>query len=269
MKPTTKYTFFGLAAAAGIVSLTAQPESKPAAEKPNGAPAAKVEEIDVSRNVRVQFDYIEIPLATMSKLMVDDEATKTDTILRARVAELVKTGKAKLLEVQMLTVPDGQKATTESIREMIYPTEYEPPELPNTIHIHTGQAKDGTTVIGAEFAKDVATGPTPTAFETRNVGSTLEIEPSIDPDAPYISLRFAPEIVYYIENLTYAEWNGKHGKADIVMPVFYSLRVTSAATLANGKPTLVTAMSPKDDKGVTDHTRKILVFAKATILPTQ
>lgn len=267
MKSKTRYSIIGLALIVGLVTLTAEPDANAPQAAEKQAPDHFAELDDDQFNVRTEFEYIEMPLATMAALMADESATKTDVALRARVAELVKAGKATLIEQTLLTCPNGQKATTESIREFIYPTEYEPPELPNTIHIHSNGTKADETAIAA--AKEVATGPTPTAFETRNLGTTLEIEPHYDQETGYISLRFAPEIVYYIENTIYSEWRGHHGKSDIVMPVMYSLRVTTALNLASGKPTLVTALSPKNDKGVTDLSRKVLVFAKATVIPVK
>lgn len=242
-----------LAVAAGLASLTAESkEQKKAAEEP----------LDITRNIRVQFEYIEMPLTTMTELMDDATSTATGTALRNRVAELIQQDKAKIIETQILTVPDGQKAISESIREFIYPTEYEPPEIPTTVRVNKG-GEDQTAIKG------VATGPTPTAFETRNLGETLEVEASIDPDAPFIELRYAPEIATYLGNTTYVEWRDERSKADIVMPIIYTLRITGAITVANAKPALLATLSPKDDKGITDASRKILVFGKATILSAE
>lgn len=222
---------------------------------PTGAAA----EASLPRQVRTQIEYIEMSLEQMTTLMEDEDATKNDTILRQRIAELIKKEKAEIIETQMVITRSGEKSTAESIREFIYPTEYEPPELPTTVKI-SGEAKD---IISK---KDLATPPTPTAFETRNLGATLEVEPTIGDDNQYIDLRLAPEIVYHTENTKWATWKDKHGEADIQMPIFYTLRVNTAASLANKKPCLLAALSPKDDKGVTDFSRKVLIFAKCDII---
>lgn len=90
----------------------------------------------------------------------------------------------------------GERSKIEVIREFIYPTEYEPPELPNS--------------VGGEVFTDLVTGeqasaspPTPvtpahpTAFETKNVGVTLEVEPTVGPDKHYIELSLRPELVEF------------------------------------------------------------------------
>ncbi|MBT8043710.1 MAG: hypothetical protein KJO79_02065 [Verrucomicrobiae bacterium] len=261
MKPTLKYAAIGLAVCAGLVSLTAEPSKSPTQKTP--ASNAATDPFKAPPNIRVQLEYIEMPLLTMAELMDDEKAAASDVALRARVAELIKNGKAKLIDIQMLTTPDGTKASSESIREFIYPTEYEPSELPNEIHL-LGNGKKATIP-----SHEYATGPTPTAFETRNLGTSFECEATIDPATPYIHVRFAPETVSFVEYITYADWKGQHGRADIVMPIIYSMKVTGSLYVADSKPVLVSSLSPKNEKGVTDLSRKLLVFLKADILPVK
>jgi general secretion pathway protein D len=73
----------------------------------------------------------------------------------------------------------GQSSNIEIVREFIYPTEYEPPELPNTIDSFGG----GSTPV---------TPATPTAFETKKVGITLEVLPVVDASKQYITVTLNP-----------------------------------------------------------------------------
>ena len=223
-------------------------------------PLGKETELHLPRQVRVQVEYVELSLEEMTALMADPKATKSDTILRQRVTELIKAEKAEIIESQMIVARSGEKAVTESIREFIYPNEYEPAEIPGEVHLHD---KDGESKI---TPKEVMTPATPTAFETRNLGATLEVEPVIGDNNRTIELRLAPEIVYHIENTKWTTWKDKRGEADIMMPVMYTLRLTTAVTVTNGHPSLIAALSPKDDKGVTDFSRKILVFVKCDVM---
>lgn len=212
-------------------------------------------------HIRVQVEYVELSLADMTKLMDDKDATKNDTALRRRLDALIAKDKARIVEVQSVICKSGQKATAESIREFIYPTEYEPAEVPGQIHIHN---KEGDMRVPAE--KDFATGPTPTAFETRNIGATLEVEATLGDFDQTIDLRLMPELVYHVENFKWATWRDRHGESDIQMPIFYTLRLNTAVTVMKGHPCLVAALSPKDDKGVTDPARKVMVFAKCDVV---
>ena len=231
------------------------------AQEPSFDPLGNEAESNLPRQILTQVEFIEMSLEQMTSLLADPAATKTDTVLRSKVAELIKAEKAKIIETQMVIARSGEKATSESIREYIYPTEYEPSESPTTVKIENGSGPGP-----AHLKKDLATPPTPTAFETRNLGSMLEIEPTLGENNLYIDLRFSPEIVYHVKNNKWATWKDKHGEADIMMPTFYTLRVTTALTLANKKPALVAALSPKDDQGVTDFSRKILIFAKCCVI---
>jgi general secretion pathway protein D len=75
----------------------------------------------------------------------------------------------------------GQSSSIEIVREFIYPTEYEPPELPNTV----GSDFDGGGVFPVTPA-------TPTAFETKEVGITLEVLPVVDASKQYITVTLNP-----------------------------------------------------------------------------
>jgi general secretion pathway protein D len=100
-----------------------------------------------------------------------------------------------LMTAPSVTARSGQKAVIEVIREFIYPTEYEPPEIPQNI----GGGGNGGGIGGNGFvpANIPVTPATPTAWETRNTGVTLEIEPTIGENDFVIDIRFLPQIVEF------------------------------------------------------------------------
>ena len=214
---------------------------------------------DLPKMIRVQVEFIEVEHAELTELM-DSEVAKSDTKLRAEVGKMVAAKKATIYETLMVTARPGQKATSESIEEFIYPTEYEPPELPAEIHT----TEDGEKV--KSDGKDYATGPTPTAFETRNLGSTLEIEPNLGANNKIIDLRFSPEMVFHVRNETWAEWKGQHGDAPIQMPVMYSMRTSTSITLLDGTYCFVAALSPKNAEGFPNFDKKLMVFVRADVV---
>lgn len=86
-----------------------------------------------------------------------------------------------------VTTKNGIKASVEITREIIYPTEFDPPQLP--------QNGNGTTiVIGASVSPPIATPTTPTAFETRKTGVLLDVEPIISDDGRTVELTITPEL---------------------------------------------------------------------------
>jgi len=217
---------------------------------------------DPARQIRVQVEFIDVSHEQLTELLFGPKVPANDGELRQQVAQLVKDGKASIVETMLCTARSGEKASTESIEEFIYPTEYEPAQMPEDVKVkeETEKAKVGP--------RDFATGPTPTAFETRNLGSTLEIEPTLSEDNKIIDLRFVPEIVYHVGNTIWAEWKDQYGSAPVQMPAMYTVRVKTRATLADGKTMLVAALSPKNKDGVPDFTRKLMVFVKADVITT-
>jgi len=215
--------------------------------------------------IRVQVEFIDVSHEQFTELMFGPKPPANDGDLRKQVAQLIKDNKATVVETQLCIACSGQKAVSESIEEFIYPTEYEPATLPDNVHVK------GDEVAGKTQGNrpDPATGPTPTAFETRNVGSTLEIQPTLGSDHKTIDLRFVPEIVYHVGNEVWAEWKGEHGNSPVQMPTFYSLRLNTAVTLSDGHCMLAAALSPKNKEGKPDFTRKLMVFVKADVITTQ
>jgi general secretion pathway protein D len=82
-------------------------------------------------------------------------------------------------------------STMEVTREFIYPTEFDPPRLP--------QGGGGLQVGGGGGggSQQIATPTTPTAFEMRQTGVRLEAEPTVGADGNTIELTLAPEVVEF------------------------------------------------------------------------
>jgi hypothetical protein len=57
--------------------------------------------------------------------------------------------------------------------------------------------------------------------------------------------------------LVHGEW-----KPNVTMPRFYTMQPTTQLALPMNTPVLVAVMSPPDEKGWTDPSRKVLLFVK-------
>lgn len=93
-----------------------------------------------------------------------------------------------LMSAPSVTTKSGTRATMEVTREFIYPTEFDPPRLP--------QGNGGGLNIGG-VGQQIATPTTPTAFEMRQTGVRLEAEPTVGADGNTIELTLAPEVVEF------------------------------------------------------------------------
>ncbi|WP_018970976.1 Amuc_1100 family pilus-like protein [Rubritalea marina] len=166
---------------------------------------------------------------------------------------------ADVMTAPSIVARSGEKATIEIIREFIYPTEYEPPELPTQV------GSSGSDDSGAVSNVFPVTPATPTAFETRNTGVTLEVEPTLGEDGYTIDLSFAPEIVDFEGFVNYGSpiqttSSDALGNPVIItitenrieMPVFSTRRVTTGLTIYDGHTVAVGGLMREDVQNVED-----------------
>lgn len=212
--------------------------------------------IDAPKMIRVQVEHIELSHKDLTRLMMEDSAVTADAkALRMKVQELVEKDGAKVIDTQIVLGRSGQKQTSESRQEFIYPAEYEPP---------------GSEDIAEKLAKLGALPfnlASPTAFETRNLGSSLESEPTLGSDDKIIDLRLLTELEWHTGNTVWNEVKDTQGNAyKVTMPDFYSLITTTHITCISGQYVLVGALSPKNSEGKLDADRKVMVFLKCDVL---
>ncbi len=202
-----------------------------------------------ARLIRFYVEYYEVSSLELAEIMSTPKNTENDTKMRASFLAKAKEGKATLLESQTIVSRSGERATSESITEYIYPTEYD------TFNPVADENKDAPKVPNAVI---------PTAFETRNLGATLEVEPILGEDGKTIDITFKPEICYLVGESNWGK--GPNAEVTYKLPTIYTLRINTSFTLSTGGFHFVSALTPKDDKGKADTSKKILVFVKADIL---
>jgi general secretion pathway protein D len=96
-----------------------------------------------------------------------------------------------LLSAPKITTKSGQRAVIEIVREFRYPTQFTEPKVPDISG--RGSSNSTTTTI----ALPVVGPSTPSNFETRNTGVTLEVEPVVGPDGVTIDLNLVPQVVEF------------------------------------------------------------------------
>lgn len=146
----------------------------------------------------------------------------------------------------------GQASSIAIIREFIYPTEYEPPELPNSVNSNSGV----TPVTPA----------TPTAFEKQDVGVTLEVTPVADADKRYISVTLNPAFSDFDGFVNYGSpintvSSGLLGdetveltKNTILMPVFSKQQLSTTVDVADGSTVVLGGLMQEAVQNVEDKT---------------
>ncbi|MGC4015945.1 MAG: hypothetical protein QM755_15680 [Luteolibacter sp.] len=235
----------------------------------------------VHPNLAVRYESFSLSLADAAALTRENPR---DNELYSKLVAMVAKKEAKQEALLLLRSKSGQKATAESIQEQIYPTEFETPKLPEAVGASFITRKgpdvkdaDDTTVkqpVQMPNATALANAPsiselsglmtpvTPQAFETRNVGDTLEIEPILAEDNRTVDLRLVPERV----TRTGDSISGQ-GLSRCEMPVFESQRVNTAISVEIGKPFLIgTVNRPPVSKVDGDSANRIwFAFVTANI----
>lgn len=209
--------------------------------------------------LRIQVEWIELESSEMTRLLQNEDLARTTPLqssnagpLRKILQGLIEKGEATLVETAIVTARSGQRAKVESIHEFIYPTEFDPPQILNP------EKEKGS--------KTVLTLPQATAFETRNLGVTLEVDPVLGADDRTVDLNLAPELTY----LTGFESWGKHtsegGTVDVKMPSIFTVKTTTQVTMMAGEYAFVSAMTPRNlTTGMTNPERKIMLFLKTDL----
>ncbi len=178
-----------------------------------------------------------------------------------------------LMSAPRVTAKSGQRAVIQLVREFRYPTQFDPPQIPQS--------------VGSGFSPVTPT--TPSAFETRNLGVELEVEPTIGPDGYTIDLNLSPRVTEFDGFINYGSpifataqsvtqgvlssvsgglFNGLDQIGDILgtpttvlvsqntinQPVFSVRQVTTQVTVYDGQTVVLGGLMREDVQKVEDKT---------------
>ena len=181
------------------------------------------------------FSWLEVSHETLNESLM--KLTDPSPWIGGGFHEEVKKSGAKVLEERSHHFKSGQRSKNESIREVIYPTIWVKP-------------------TEGDFA-------TPGGFETRNVGTSVEVDPVLSSGGGTLDINMAPQISSRVGDdvfhrvLVEGEW-----KPNVTMAAFYTMQPMTQLSLPLNTPVLVAVMSPPNEKGWTDPSRKVLLFVK-------
>jgi hypothetical protein len=222
------------------------------------------EEVDTTYYmIQTQFECVETSHEDATRLLfLRDQSSFDASKLRGELQKMVVDQKAKVVDTILVVSGQGQKVTSESHQELIYATEYEPPGIPNQVDIPDKKITPEMIKV-MEWMRVPAT---PTAFEPRNVGGSLEVETTMNLDATIVDLRYTWEIVDHEGEKVWQEQKDTSGNVSkIAMPLFYVKRLSGNMTASPGQHHLVALIDPQDAKGRRDPSKKWFVFCKCEV----
>ncbi len=187
----------------------------------------------------------------------------TDPQFQLMIRALKQKKGADLMSAPSVVTRSGQRAKIEIIREFIYPTEYDPPEIPQDFGSSNLGGGFGGGGLGGITPTSVNSFPVtpanPTAFEMRPVGVTLEVDPVVGADGYTIELNIAPEVVEFEGFINYGS-PIQSGAIDalgspttivltenrIEQPVFSSRKLQTAVTIWDGQTVAIGGLIRED-----------------------
>jgi len=165
-----------------------------------------------------------------------------------------------------VTTRSGQAASIQIIEEFIYPTEYEPPELPNQVASSTVIDLVTGIVTGGGSSSFPVVPATPTAFEKRDLGIAMEVLPVADANRRYVDVTLNPAVTELDGFVNYGSpinttTMGILGPVTrtltenaILMPVFSVRRVNSNVVVADGSTIVIAGLLRDEIQDVEDKT---------------
>lgn len=168
-----------------------------------------------------------------------------------------KKGTNLMVRPQVMTRP-GQNAVVQSVIEFIYPEEYEPPEIPNS--------------VGGGDA--VVTPSHPTSFTNKDLGVSLEVLPEVGADREIIEVQVNPIISDFEGFVNYgspitgsstattvdfvgltstsSSTFGQITDNSILMPLFKTIRGKTAVRIADGQTIVMGGLLEEVSRKVND-----------------
>ena len=173
---------------------------------------------------------------------------RSDSQRYAEIEQRVGRGSAKLEEMITVRTRSGQRAKVEGIAEKIYPTQFaigtqKPAGAPTSANGKPGAegTSGGTSSGGNSFPVTTV----PSDFETRNAGTSLEVEPTLGEDDATVDVTVAPEIVTLLGMDTYGD-----PSKGIVQPRFMTRKLSTSISLKDGTTAFIGTVNPPHLSGV-------------------
>ena len=170
-----------------------------------------------------------------------------------------------LMSAPSVTTKSGQRASVEVVREFMYPTEFDPPQIPQQFGGQGGNVNLGGGGGGGTGGSFPVTPTTPTAFEMKPVGVRMEVDPVVGPDGYSIDLNLAPEVnefegfINYGSPIQTSSSDAFGNPVTLVLtenripqPVFSTRKVQTAVTVWDGQTVAMGGLIREDVQDVED-----------------
>ncbi len=229
-------------------------------------------------SLNLEYSFYSMARSDARELLVASTALDTPW---EKLQALLNAKKATLEHVSTINTVSGQRCVAEEIEEIRFASEYSPESIrptssettTRTVTAHAAGAKKDDEASTSETATTVHTDANgarnpggPTAFETRNAGVTIEIEPVIGPDEVTVDIVESIQSVTNLGNLQVT------GIATRYPPsiLFEGRKINNSQNALIGRHHLIGTLNPPGADGVNGRQetgRTWLVFVRPTNEP--
>lgn len=174
----------------------------------------------------------------------------SDTELYAQVLKAMQTGTATLEKLIAVTSKDGLRASVEQIDEYLYPTEFDPAQVPQLLAIADPGATTPTQPAPPMAARSpfnaglgTLTTTTPTAFEMLPLGDRWEVDSDVsDGNSLTITSSLSTNELLHVDHVR-----------DIPLPLFAKRKRQAKSTLTSDEPLFLGTYdaAPQPEAGAT------------------
>ncbi len=155
----------------------------------------------------------------------------TDPQFQLVIRALNQSKGVDLLSSPSITARDQEEASIDIVREFRYPTEFTPPQIPQSVGAAPAGGAGGGAAAAAAPTSVPVTPTTPSAFDKRDTGVKLKVTPSIKGDNYAIDLDLSPEVT---------EFEGFINYGSPIQTVSVSSAVSAAGVSLGSTPKAVT-----------------------------
>lgn len=190
-----------------------------------------------------------------------------DTTVQMLMRGLNQKKGVDLMTQPSVTTRSGQAASIKVVDEFIYPTEYDPPELPPPGPVTLFIDEFGNVVFVEDNSPDIVIPATPTAFEKRDVGVTLEVLPVADANRRFVNVTLNPVVTDFDGFVNYGSPINSISQSllgpsivqqltenRILMPVFSVQRANTNVVVADGSTIVIGGLIRDEISTVDDKT---------------
>ncbi|HEV7401743.1 MAG TPA: hypothetical protein VGO11_02410 [Chthoniobacteraceae bacterium] len=214
-----------------LARLASAQEPAPAEKKPR----EPVADVTVELRCVTMTQEVAVPLIRKFRSAKPEEKSAA----AAEVDALLAKGTAKLVGWPMITTHSGAKARDEAVQEFYYATRFDAGQNALFVSDGGGQLRqEPPPTIKADHE------PLPAAFESKEIGVKMEVEPLVDEDGKKVSvtldaehtrLQSVDKITVVREQVT----EKKTEKVTVEQPRISTMKVQTDLTMENGEQRLV------------------------------